>query len=77
MKRLMVAIIALSALVTGALELGHSRMNVVAAQAQAPVREAPKFKVDPAWPKIPSKWVLGAVSSVAVDDAVSDPSEAV
>ena len=27
----------------------------------------PQFQVDPAWPKLPSKWVLGLVSNVAVD----------
>jgi hypothetical protein len=28
---------------------------------------APAFQVDPAWPKLPSKWELGQVSGVAVD----------
>ena len=27
----------------------------------------PLFEVDPAWPKVPSKWKLGDVSSLAVD----------
>ena len=27
----------------------------------------PMFEVDPAWPKVPSKWKLGDVSSMAVD----------
>lgn len=40
----------------------------VAAQARpASAREVPKFKVDPAWLKVPSKWILGIVSSSAVD----------
>lgn len=30
-------------------------------------RQIPSFKVDPAWPKVPSKWVLGLVSGVGVD----------
>jgi hypothetical protein len=40
----------------------------LAAQAsKAPAGKVPIFQVDPAWPKIPSKWVLGEVSSVTVD----------
>ncbi len=35
------------------------------AGAQRPT--APAFQVDPAWPKLPSKWELGQVSGVAVD----------
>ncbi len=31
------------------------------------VGDVPTFKVDPAWPKVPAKWKLGDVSSVAVD----------
>src|SRR5262245_7551911 len=31
--------------------------------------EAPTFKVDPAWPKIPNNWQLGQVASVAIDAA--------
>jgi hypothetical protein len=30
-------------------------------------RTIPRFQVDPAWPKLPSKWVLGLVSGVNVD----------
>ena len=30
-------------------------------------REVPRFKVDPSWPTVPSKWVLGEVSSVSID----------
>ena len=35
---------------------------------RAPAREAPRFEVDPAWPKIPNGWVLGQVSSTATDE---------
>ena len=31
-------------------------------------REAPKFEVDPSWPKIPNGWVLGQVASAAADE---------
>jgi DNA-binding beta-propeller fold protein YncE len=37
-----------------------------AAAAQG-TRGVPKFQADPAWPKLPNNWVLGEVSSVAVD----------
>ena len=29
--------------------------------------EAPRFEVDPSWPKVPATWKLGDASSVAVD----------
>jgi DNA-binding beta-propeller fold protein YncE len=37
------------------------------AGCRTPAREAPQFKVDPSWPKIPNGWVLGQVSSAATD----------
>jgi len=39
-----------------------------AAQSAKPAREAPKFQVDPAWPKIPNSWILGQVASAATDE---------
>jgi hypothetical protein len=41
----------------------------VAAQqpASAPAAKPPAFQVDPSWPVIPNNWVLGEVSSIAVD----------
>src|ERR1017187_1124523 len=36
--------------------------------AQAQTRMVPKFEVDPSWPKLPSKWVFGQVSSVSFDE---------
>jgi DNA-binding beta-propeller fold protein YncE len=43
--------------------------GAIGSSAQAPTsgREIPTFQVDPSWPKIPSKWVLGLVSGVNVD----------
>jgi hypothetical protein len=32
-----------------------------------PAGSVPLFDVDPAWPKLPNNWVMGLVSSVAVD----------
>lgn len=40
----------------------------MATARQASAREVPKFQVDPAWPKIPTGWVLGQVASAAADD---------
>jgi hypothetical protein len=37
------------------------------AASKAKAGKVPLFQLDPAWPKIPSKWVLGEVSSVTVD----------
>ena len=35
----------------------------------SPAREAsvPMFEVDPSWPKVPTKWKLGDISSIAID----------
>jgi hypothetical protein len=41
---------------------------VVAQSKPTPAREAPKFEVDPSWPKIPNGWVLGQVASAASDE---------
>jgi len=41
--------------------------HLTAASAQAPPRMIPHFEVDPSWPKLPSKWVWGQVSSVSID----------
>jgi len=35
--------------------------------AQAGPDTAPSFQVDPFWPKMPRRWILGQVSGVAVD----------
>ena len=35
--------------------------------APAPAPGVPSFKADTSWPSLPSNWVLGEVSSIAVD----------
>src|SRR5580704_11593983 len=41
----------------------------LAAQTAPPqTREVPVFEPDPSWPKLPSKYVWGQVSSVSIDD---------
>jgi DNA-binding beta-propeller fold protein YncE len=48
--------------------LGHSVFGpVVAAQGSGPGIPVPRFQADASWPKLPNNWVLGEVSSVAVD----------
>jgi DNA-binding beta-propeller fold protein YncE len=41
--------------------------KAAAAQAQKQRAGVPRFEVDPFWPKIPDKWLLGQVPGVAVD----------
>jgi DNA-binding beta-propeller fold protein YncE len=41
--------------------------RTAAAQGSAPGVVVPKFQVDPTWPRLPNNWVLGEISSVAVD----------
>jgi hypothetical protein len=55
------------AAVTALVVFGSHRL--VAAQArQVSTTEAPKFEVDPSFPKIPNGWVLGQVASAATDE---------
>jgi len=35
--------------------------------AGTPAGQAPRFSVDPSWPKIPDKWLFGWVASVSID----------
>src|SRR5260221_7451388 len=37
------------------------------AAQQASTLRSPEFQVDPAWPIVPNNWVLGEVTSIAVD----------
>ena len=57
--------IALAALIAVGAASGAS---VVGAPQAAPLVVAPSFELDAAWPKVPAKWKLGNVSSVAVDE---------
>ena len=48
--------------------LGPQRLGpAAAAQGSGQGAGVPKFQADPSWPKLPNNWVLGEVSSVAVD----------
>jgi NHL repeat len=44
------------------------RLDLAAAQtSQGQARDVPMFEVDLSWPKVPDKWKLGDVSSIAID----------
>jgi DNA-binding beta-propeller fold protein YncE len=50
--------------------LGGQRLPGTSAAGEPRAAETsgvPRFEVDPAWPKVPPKWKLGDVSSMAVD----------
>jgi hypothetical protein len=56
--------------IAGVIRLGQAGFLTTAA-AQLPAastREIPKFEVEPSWPKIPNRWVLGQLSSTAADE---------
>jgi hypothetical protein len=53
------------AAVFGVRPIGYQTMAAQGGGTAA--RPIPQFQVDPTWPKLPSKWVLGLVSNVAVD----------
>jgi DNA-binding beta-propeller fold protein YncE len=66
MTRKMLAGLALAPLVVAGL-LPLIVDGPVSAQGSAPAAGVPKFQADPSWPKLPNNWILGEVSSVAVD----------
>lgn len=46
----------------------YATQKTIAAQGKAKAAQAPRFVVDPLWPKpLPNHWVLGSVTGVAVD----------
>src|SRR5439155_17933529 len=53
-----------AALAAAAIMVIHSGSWTPAAAQQ---NQIPRFEVDPSWPKLPSKWVWGQVSSVSID----------
>lgn len=47
---------------------GHTVLQRTTATQRRPAVKAPRFEVDPLWPKpLPNHWVLGSVTGVAVD----------
>jgi hypothetical protein len=41
--------------------------EAAAQTSKAETRNLPMFEGDPSWPKVPAKWKLGDVSSIAID----------
>jgi DNA-binding beta-propeller fold protein YncE len=68
MNRIIGAGVVLSALaaLVGAARPGAEPASQAPSAPRA-TSQAPRFQVDPAWPKIPNNWQLGQVASVAVD----------
>jgi len=62
MKRnvLLGAVLAVSVTLAG---MGYQQ----SAEAQTSAGGVPTFRVDPDWPRVPEEWMLGQVSSVAID----------
>jgi hypothetical protein len=62
------AVIATAIALFAGLGIGQAWLQNVA-QAQARTVEAPKFEVDPLWPKpLPNHWVLGMTIGIWVDE---------
>jgi len=55
-----------AALVAAMAGLGLAE-RVIERRAQAQMKSAPAFQVDPMWPKMPKQWILGQVSGLDVD----------
>ena len=59
----------LAASIAAALAAGtFTIMDSEAAPAPKAAREAPRFEVDPTWPKLPPRYIFGQVSSVSIDE---------
>jgi DNA-binding beta-propeller fold protein YncE len=59
----------LASSVAAALAVGtFTIMDSEAAPAPKAAREAPRFEVDPTWPKLPPRYIFGQVSSVSIDE---------
>src|SRR4026208_599175 len=67
MKRTIALIVVLPALAGAVILRGGFALQTAAAQTRPAVREVPRFRVDPAWPKIPNNWQFGQVASVSID----------
>jgi hypothetical protein len=66
-KNLSRAILMALGFVAGVEEKSIFRTEAAAQTSDARARNVPMFEVDPSWPKVPAKWKLGDVSSIAID----------
>src|SRR5438128_8768937 len=66
MKRMISRSLVVSAIALAAIGAGRAAFETARAQTQQSPA-APRFEVDPAWPKIPNNWQFGQVASVSVD----------
>ena len=67
MKRAMWAAVFVAALALVVVGWSRDEAEPSTAVSAQPVREVPRFEVDPSWPKMPNGWILGLVASVNVD----------
>jgi hypothetical protein len=70
MKQMVGTSVAVLTFVGTVIELGPPGAGTsIAAQTRGTqaAQQVPKFEADPTWPKIPNNWIMGMVSSVAVD----------
>ena len=54
-------------IVAGVAGKGFFGAGAAAQLAPTAARATPIFEVNPSWPKVPAKWKLGDVSSIAID----------
>jgi len=67
-RRVLSTVILMALIMFAGLEMQRHAGNASATEPRAAgTSGVPTFEVDPAWPKVPSKWKLGDVSSMAVD----------
>src|SRR5262245_46431918 len=55
------------AIVAGLARISLFDTKAAAQTSQPQPRDLPMFEVDTSWPKVPAKWKLGDVSSIAID----------
>ena len=68
MKGVVTAGLALAVLTGVAMFMHDGTISSAVAQTRPATREVPRFEPDPAWPRLPAKWVFGQVSSVSIDE---------
>src|SRR5688572_15616433 len=65
MPRRIVVVGTTLALLIAALAIGHSRLQAAIATRAV---DAPRFEVDPFWPKpLPNHWILGSTIGIGID----------
>jgi len=66
-KSLCRAVLVAWVIVSGVEGTWHFGTEAAAQTSETQARNLPRFEVDTSWPKVPAKWRLGDVSSIAID----------